>query len=52
MHQNLGYLFAAFGVTWIALFVYLFIIQRMIGETAARLRALEQDRSGIDTGGS
>ena len=52
MHQNLGYLFAAFAVTWIALFVYLFIIQRMIGETAARIRALEHDRTEADRGGS
>lgn len=41
MHQNLGFLFAAFAVTWVALFGYLFLVQRMLIDTNARLRELE-----------
>jgi CcmD family protein len=41
MHQNLGYLFAAFAVTWVVLFAYLAIIQRMLTDAGKRLRALE-----------
>jgi CcmD family protein len=42
MPQNLGFLFAAFAITWLALFAYLFIIQRLIASTASRLQSLEQ----------
>ncbi len=42
MHQNLGFLFAAFALTWAAFFVYLFYVQRLLAETGRRLRALER----------
>jgi len=43
MHQNLGYLFAAFASTWVALFAYILYIQRRLGETRRRLKWLEDD---------
>jgi CcmD family protein len=43
MEQNLGYLFAAFAVTWAALCLYVFSIQRTLLETRRRLAALEDD---------
>jgi CcmD family protein len=45
MHQNLGYLFAAFAVTWVGLSGYVFIVQRALAETNTRLRELEGDRA-------
>jgi CcmD family protein len=42
MHENLGYLFAAFAVTWVALFGYIFYVHRLMNETSARLHALEE----------
>lgn len=49
MPQNLGYLFAAFAVTWVTLFGYIFYVQRMLAETSARLRALEETTSADET---
>ena len=49
MHGNLGYLFAAFASTWVALFGYILYIQRRLGETRRRLKWLEDDatRAGV-----
>ncbi len=41
MQQDLGFLFVAFAVTWLAFFAYLFLIQRMLVDTGKRLRALQ-----------
>ena len=50
MPQNLGYLFAAFAVTWLGLFGYLWVIQRMLSDTDRRLRALEDEaRERLDS---
>lgn len=46
MHQNLGYLFAAFAATWIALFAYFFFIQRLLADASRRLRWLEDQAKG------
>jgi CcmD family protein len=46
VQQNLGFLFAAFAVTWLAFFAYLFLIQRMLVETVKRLRTLQRQPSG------
>lgn len=43
MDQGLGFLFAAFAVTWAGLFGYVFFVQRTLGETRRRLRWLEED---------
>lgn len=43
MHQNLAFLFAAFAITWLGLFAYLFVVQRMLGDTRRRLRWLEEE---------
>lgn len=43
MHGNLGYLFAGFAGTWVALFAYILYIQRRLSETSKRLRWLEDD---------
>ena len=46
MPQNLGYLFAAFAVTWVALFAYVFFVQRLLTDTGRRLKALEREPAG------
>lgn len=43
MHQDLGYLFAAFAVTWAGLFGYVFFIQQRLAETRRRLDWLDED---------
>ena len=43
MHQNLGYLVAAFAATWVGFFAYLIVVQRLLGETRRRLRWLEEE---------
>lgn len=52
MHQDLGYLFAAFAITWIGLFGYLFFIQRRLAEMGHRLDWLEKDTAGKRSGDS
>jgi hypothetical protein len=47
MPQNLGYLFAAFAITWAAFFAYLFFVQRMLLDTGRRLRALEREPMAV-----
>lgn len=43
MQQSLGYLFAAFAGTWIAIFGYIFYIQHRLNETRRHLHWLEED---------
>ncbi|MGI8550605.1 MAG: CcmD family protein [Dehalococcoidia bacterium] len=50
MHQNLGYLFAAFAATWLALFAYIFFMQRRLQETRWRLHQLEDDSGAAKQG--
>ncbi len=45
MQQNLGFLFAAFALTWVAIFGYLFLVQRQLVDTGRRLRVLESEQS-------
>jgi CcmD family protein len=50
LHQNLGYLFAAFAVTWVALFGYLLFVERLLAQTRRRLTWLEEDASARQRG--
>jgi CcmD family protein len=50
MPQNLGFLFAAFTITWVAFFVYLFYVQRLLAGVARRLQSLEQRASRTGDG--
>jgi len=43
VQQNLGFLFAAFAVTWAGFFLYLFLVQRGLSETRQRLAVLEAE---------
>jgi CcmD family protein len=43
MHANLGYLFAGFAATWVALFAYIVYIQHRLTETRQRLRWIEEE---------
>lgn len=50
MHQNLGYLFAAFAVTWLAIFAYLLYVQHLLGQVRTRLQWLQEDREPRESG--
>jgi CcmD family protein len=43
LSQNLGFLFAAFAVTWIGFFGYLFFVRRLLRDTRERLALLERE---------
>jgi CcmD family protein len=46
--QNLGFLFAAFAVTWAGFFVYLFLVHRVISETRKRLALIEKEAGSFE----
>lgn len=48
MHGNLGFLFAAFAITWAGFFAYLFIVHRLLADTRRRLRWIEDDANSRD----
>ncbi len=41
--DNLGYLFAAYSVIWVILFIYIFTLQRRVKNIQAELEALKKD---------
>jgi len=47
VQQNLGFLFAAFAVTWAGFFLYLFFVQRGLAETRRRLAVLEAEHQQV-----
>lgn len=46
MHANLGFLFAAFAITWAGFFAYLFFVHRLLADAHRRLRWIEEDTAG------
>jgi CcmD family protein len=46
--QNLGFLFAAFAVTWVGFFLYLFLVHRVLSETRKRLALLEKEAASSE----
>jgi CcmD family protein len=46
--QNLGYLFAAFAVTWAGLFGYVFYVQKRLADATNRLNEIEHSLAERD----
>jgi len=43
--ENFGYLFAAYSVVWVILFIYMFTLQRRVKNIQTELEALKKDAS-------
>ena len=44
--ENLSYLFAAYSITWVVLFIYIFSLWRRQGRIEAELQALKARMEG------
>jgi CcmD family protein len=52
MSENLGYLFAAFAITWTGFFAYFFYVHRLLAGARQELRLLEQEQPGESVAGT
>ncbi len=41
--ENFGYLFAAYSVIWVVLFIYIFALQRQVKNIQTELEAMKKD---------